>query len=120
MEKVWCWRCKQWVGAMDEQEYQSLRSLYHECVFRGSQAAPKNDDDHRMMFEPMVTAYERLTGTMHIDPDEILKHRMEQFGPPCQACGKNLRTPVARTCFECGQPRAAKRIPRTGRETSSG
>lgn len=47
-------------------------------------------------------AYERLTGLAEANANAIMHHRLAQYGPPCAACGKPLRTPRARFCAACG------------------
>ena len=37
--------------------------------------------------------------------EELLHHRLSAIGPDCGKCGKPLRTPKAKICAECGEPR---------------
>lgn len=46
--------------------------------------------------------YVRLTGDRDSRLIELAHHKLEDFGPPCQKCGKPLRTPRAKHCAECG------------------
>ena len=46
--------------------------------------------------------YFRITGYRETNIDALWHHRLGQFGPPCHACGKPLRTPRAKLCAECG------------------
>lgn len=48
--------------------------------------------------------YERLTGYREINLLALHHHRLSIYGPPCQACGKPLRTQKAKLCAACGAP----------------
>jgi hypothetical protein len=92
---------------LDEDEYAIIVQLYtgylkkvkeyrevHNCGVREAL-------DH--VAEPICEAYARLTGDSGVRQNEILKHRLKDFGPPCGRCGKTLRTSEASKCLECGQ-----------------
>ena len=53
----------------------------------------------------ILVRYKHLTGFEETNVNAIAHHRIEIHGPPCNACGKPLRTPVARRCVECGAVR---------------
>ncbi len=58
--------------------------------------------------------YFELTGVQETNVNAVWHHRASNFGPPCTACGKPLRTPRAKVCAECGSDRAETLIrPRT-------
>jgi hypothetical protein len=50
--------------------------------------------------------YEELTGVRETNVNALWHHRRSEFGPPCTACGKPLRTPRAKVCAACWAPRA--------------
>jgi hypothetical protein len=50
--------------------------------------------------------YFEITGFRETNVNALWHHRLSKFGPPCHACGKPLRTAVARHCAECGAMRA--------------
>ena len=52
-----------------------------------------------------LAEYQRITGFAETNPNALYHHRLNLFGPPCKVCGKSLRTPIARSCAECGHPR---------------
>jgi hypothetical protein len=52
----------------------------------------------------VVEAHERLTGVHINDPLEITRHAISAWGPPCEHCGKPLRTKTARFCGCCMKP----------------
>jgi hypothetical protein len=51
--------------------------------------------------------YSEMTGVSDIDPGETLRHCLSLAGPPCENCGKALRTPRAKKFFECGHVRSS-------------
>ncbi len=52
-----------------------------------------------------LAAYFEMTKFKETNADALWHHRVSLFGPPCVACGKPLRTPMAKHCAECGSPR---------------
>ena len=81
---------------LDEDEFAEIRELYSKA-FRFGQGTPEE------RFQPMLDAYERITGFRETVPAAIMHHRIADFGPPCSNCGKPLRTPQAAFCAACGQ-----------------
>jgi hypothetical protein len=92
---LWCWRCKTEMPMLDEDEYREVMS------FRVPVPGANN---LKAKFAPMLTAYLRITGSQETNPNAVFHHRLSQFGPPCQHCGKPLRTPQARLCGSCMKP----------------
>lgn len=108
MERVWCWRCKAWVHALDDSEYEPIAELARENLVSVKEARSRGQtlSEAKSQYAPLIEAYEKLTGDKGVDPEEIWKHRIRRYGPPCPACGKNLRTPIAKMCVECGWERS--------------
>jgi hypothetical protein len=52
--------------------------------------------------------YREITEFPETNPNAIWHHQISIYGPPCVGCGKPLRTPRAKRCFECGQTRAVR------------
>lgn len=107
MEIQWCWRCQTEVPMLNEEEYLFLQDLYGQCV-RGSLpfrrvfgSAPANYSLTER-FLPLIDSHERITGVRMESANAIMHHRRALFGPGCERCGKMLRAPHARKCFECG------------------
>jgi hypothetical protein len=58
----------------------------------------------RQGFERAVLdKYRQLTGAVETDVNVLCHHRLADQGPPCETCGKPMRTLDARFCAECGQ-----------------
>ena len=58
----------------------------------------------------VLARYKNLTGFDETNVNALAHHRVAIYGPPCSACGKPLRTPVARRCVECGAVRSNNTI----------
>ncbi len=82
---------------LDEAEWEEL--MRHHDLTGGTDGARTS---LRERFVPVLNAYERLTGFRETNPSAIWHHRLALFGPDCRACGKPLRSPLARLCASCG------------------
>ena len=51
----------------------------------------------------MVAGFELFTGILEDSPNPIWHHYISHFGPPCNNCGKPLRTKRATYCAACGE-----------------
>jgi len=95
---------------LDEREYESIakaitsgvRSVQHARV---SESRPMKKSDEGTLYAEVAARYRELTGVSDVAPREILRHRLSLVGPPCKNCGKELRTPQAKKCVECGHVR---------------
>lgn len=52
-------------------------------------------------YRPAVDLYEEFTGLRETNPRALYHHRIAMYGPPCENCGKPLRTPAAKLCAAC-------------------
>jgi hypothetical protein len=107
MRQAWCWRCKERVPMLDEQEFAAVQDAYQVGAQEVKRARaldnrPLNESDERTLWSDVVARYFELTGASDVDPEEILRHRLSRLGPPCAKCGKELRSPQAKKCLECG------------------
>jgi CheY-like chemotaxis protein len=93
VKMLWCWRCKVEMPMLDEAEAQQVFS--------------KNDGPDGL--NAMLAEYERVTGYRETNPNAIYHHVLSQYGPPCQFCGKPLRTPQAIFCGSCMKPVAKRK-----------
>lgn len=110
MRLAWCWRCKTSVPMLDEEEYASIQEAYRAGSIKVKEARtrenrPLNEHDDEVLYDGVVARYREITGASNISGQEILHHRLSLLGPPCENCGKELRTPQAKKCVECGYVR---------------
>ena len=92
---------------LDEQEFAAIQDAYQASTHevkreRAHQDRPLNEGDEQKLWSGVAARYFELTGASDIDPEEILRHRLSRVGPPCRKCGKELRSPQAKKCLECG------------------
>ena len=107
MKVQWCWRCKKNVPMFNEEEYEIISKLYTDGLvvsksYMKQQNAPVNQIPFSELYCLLIDTHEKMTGVRETNHDEIRKHRILDYGPPCPSCGKILRTPNAGKCFECG------------------
>ena len=107
MRLAWCWRCRARVPMLDEPEFESVQDAYRvgaEEVKHARRLAdrPPSKSDTARIAAGVAARYLELTGVSGPGSEEILRHRLSRLGPPCQECGKELRSPRARKCLECG------------------
>ena len=94
---------------LDEGEFALISHLHKESTlavkeFRRAHETSLKDTPLQDLYRPVCAEYERITGKKELDHDEILKHRILLYGPPCKQCHKPLRTPKAKICGACMQP----------------
>lgn len=97
MKTLWCWRCKMDIPMLDEEEFAMAEKLYH--------AGFRKIGNREERFQPLLDYFHQLTGYKETNPYAIMHHRINQYGPPCENCGKPYRTPQASFCAACGHRR---------------
>ncbi|AEV68698.1 hypothetical protein ABCY62_02610 [Acetivibrio clariflavus] len=107
MKIMWCWRCRQEVGMLDEEEYKRIHTIYIECAekvktFRKNTGSSLENTPLNDFFKPVCEEYEKITGFSGFNHNAIMHHRISIYGQPCKCCGKPLRTPRAKMCAACG------------------
>lgn len=107
MKIMWCWRCKQEVGMLDEDEYKIIYELYGQCMrkakeYRETTGSSLERTPLSEIFKPVSEEYERITGCKGFHHNAVMHHRESIYGFPCKNCGKPLRTPRAKLCAVCG------------------
>ena len=69
---------------------------------RGHVLIPMQLEGTARFRQPMLEMYRLLTGFVETNPNAVLHHEVDQYGPPCPSCHKPLRTTEARFCAACG------------------
>lgn len=101
MKKLWCWRCQMDIPMLDEDEYQKAHLLYG----KGMKNNGVSLSNRQERFKELLDYYFEVTGFQETEPNAIMHHRIEQYGPPCESCGKPYRTKQATFCAACGHKR---------------
>jgi hypothetical protein len=96
---------------LDEAEFAVVSNLYCEAMhatkeYRQRYGLPLDDCPISELFRPVRDAYKRMAGFDEANENAIMHHRISIYGPPCETCGKPLRTPQARICAACWAPRS--------------
>ncbi|WP_162051395.1 hypothetical protein [Pontibacter pamirensis] len=103
MKKLYCWRCKVEVPMLDESEFEIANRLYSEGI---KNTTPGLTREAR--YKPLLDYYKEVTGMEETEPNAIMHHRIAQYGPPCENCGKPYRTSKASFCAACRHKRESK------------
>jgi hypothetical protein len=95
---------------LDEREYESVSEaikwgvqLVQDDLISERRQMEKSDEEN--LYREVAARYREITGVSDVPPREILRHRLSLVGSPCENCGKELRTPLAKKCVECGHIR---------------
>ena len=80
---------------LDEEEFEKARELYS----LGFKITKPNRSER---FKLLLDYYNDLTGFKETEPNAVKHHRIAQYGPICENCGKPYRTPLASSCAACG------------------
>ena len=94
---------------LDENEYAEIRALYNDCMkatkeFRQRWNLPLSGVNLEERFRPVRDRYQEITGYCEANENAVMHHRLSLYGPPCNQCGKPLRTPKAKLCGACMHP----------------
>jgi hypothetical protein len=92
---------------LDEQEFAAVQEVHQAGAqevkrVRRREDRPLNKSDETRISSAVAARYFELTGALALDPQDVLRHRLSRLGPPCAKCGKELRSPLAKKCLECG------------------
>jgi len=96
MKMLWCWRCREEMPMLDEEEYSRVAAHLREEKLK-----EKKLD---RCFHFALEEYKRITNYPETNPNAVFHHRLSLYGPPCVFCGKPLRTPQAKLCGSCMKP----------------
>ncbi len=96
---------------LDEQEWELFRPLLELSIKEHKAYYPTEHADSVSLAEARdriygktFATYRAITG-LEMNLGTVWHHQISLFGPTCTSCGKPLRTPVAKRCFECGTER---------------
>jgi hypothetical protein len=97
------------VPMLDEVEWTRVTNLWrdgkHKLVRSSSHGSARTDPIMTEANQAMLDEYARITRYVETNPSALWHHRLSLYGPPCEACGKPLRTPTAAFCAACGHLR---------------
>lgn len=105
MENLWCWRCKMEVPMLNTEEYLIASKLYRTGFEKGKCSMSRTE-----RFKELLNYYEDVTGYKETEPNAIMHHRIDLYGPPCENCSKPYRTSKASFCASCGHKRETQII----------
>jgi hypothetical protein len=91
------------IAMLDEDEYEIAYRLYGDMLQRARSGLTREASA-----KPLLDYYKQVTGMEETEPNAIMHHRIAQYGPPCENCGKPYRTPKASFCAACGHKREMK------------
>ena len=107
---LYCWRCKMDVPMLDEVEWEQVVPHLTGAVaeikrYRDAHGVSLAEAKDQVYGKGALDRYHQITGFRETNVNAVWHHRISNFGPPCAACGKPLRTPRAKFCAECGGQR---------------
>ncbi len=109
MKNIYCWKCEDFVPMPEGSEYEQYAVKHRECLesikaYRSEKGVSLEDTPREELRKPAYDLYEKLTGYKPKENtfDHLWHHNTSEYGPKCLGCGKNLRTPKAKLCVECG------------------
>jgi hypothetical protein len=106
---IYCWRCKREVPMLEEHEWEKISPRLQDGgqeikEYRRAHGASLHEAEKQIYGQGALEHHFKITGFRETSVDALWHHRLTRFGPPCQVCGKPLRTPRAKLCAECGAP----------------
>lgn len=85
------------VPMLDTEEFAIACELYAQAF--------RNKGTMEERLKPLLDYYNDLTGWNETVPNAIMHHHIDEYGPPCESCGKPYRTKLAKFCAACGHLR---------------
>jgi hypothetical protein len=92
---------------LDEEEWAQVQPLLGNAIeqiklYRETHGASLSEAKERGYGAEALERYYQITGFRETNPNALWHHRLSDLGPPCNTCGKPLRTPRAKFCAACG------------------
>ena len=117
-QQTYCWRCGIEVPMLTEPEWAQVAPLLSKSVqdiksFREDTGASLKVAVQQGFDRAALDKYRELTGAIEANIGALWHHRLADCGPPCDSCGRPMRTKEARFCAECGHVPSNKLLERT-------
>ena len=106
-QDLYCWRCDTVVPMLSEEEWSVMEPILRNAIsdiqsYRSDQGIGLGEAMRQGHGQKALALYLDMTGFRETNVNAIWHHRTSDYGPPCVACGKPLRTPQASFCPACG------------------
>jgi len=85
---------------MEKEEFEVFLELVHIAPNKDAHIKIKERGKRALAF------YNATLGVNETNLNVAFHHAVQYYGPPCERCGKVLRSPTARRCLLCGLDRA--------------
>ena len=97
MKNIYCWKCKDFIPMLEQSELARYRKVHRQCIeaiknYRCEHEVSLADTPRDELVNPAYVLYEELTGFKPSPGsfDHIWHHSVEEFGPECKSCGRQL------------------------------
>jgi len=111
-QTLFCWRCQMEIPMVTDEEWQRIAPYLRNATkqikqYREEHGCSLAEANRYGFGNQALAVYQEITGFAETNSNALFHHRISGHGPPCQACGKPLRTPKAKLCAACGVARKA-------------
>ncbi|MRD48918.1 hypothetical protein GHT07_16645 [Caenimonas koreensis DSM 17982] len=111
---TYCWRCRMDIPMLTDEEWERVAPHLSDGIaqikkYREEHQCSLAEAKKKGFGRRALEVYEEITGVHETNADALFHHRLSIYGPPCHACAKPLRTPMARSCAACGAARKLAR-----------
>jgi hypothetical protein len=93
------------VPMLEEHEWESIQELANpiEAIKKYRKKENASLVASKQAVEDIICKrYEEMTGFRETNFLAVMHHRLSDYGPICENCGKPFRTPRAKFCAACG------------------
>lgn len=102
MKIRYCWRCRMDIPMLDSEEGKIASKLLSEGFQEARKLSKASIQEN---FKKLLDYYKEVTGFEETNPNAIMHHFIDMYGPDCENCGKPYRTKTATFCPKCGNRR---------------